>query len=304
VLNFFFWRTIQSVVSLWVIVTIVFFAARLSGDPAEMLVGGEASREHIAALRAHYGLDRSVVVQYALFLRNTLAGDLGESIQFGRPVTEMLQSRLGASLQLMIGAMAFALASALPAGVYAAVYRHSWFDFAARSFAVLGAAMPAFWSGLMLMWLFGVYLNLLPIGGNQGLVSLILPSITLGWLISAGVLRLMRSSMMNVLEMEYVTLARIKGLSEWMVVWKHAFRNALLPVVTYSGILLGTLIGGAVVTEAVFTWPGLGTLLIQATSARDFPLIQGIVLLLGLVYIVINLSVDLLYGFLNPRISH
>jgi len=295
-------RVIQSVVSLWAIVTIVFFAARLSGDPTAIMVGVEATSQQIAALRAHYGLDKPQFVQYMIFLRETLNGDLGISIQFGRPVTEMVLSRVGASLQLMVGAMMFALIIALPAGVYAAVHKGGSLDVAARCFAVAGAAVPVFWSGLMLMWIFAVKWSLLPVGGQHGLSSLILPSVTLGWVVSAGILRLTRSSMLNVLNAEYITLARIKGISERMVIWKHAFRNALLPVVTYTGVVLGTLLGGAVVTESVFTWPGLGTMLIQASSARDFPLIQGIVLLLGAIYIAANLAVDILYAYLNPRI--
>ncbi len=200
--------------------------------------------------------------------------------------------------------MALSLLIALPCGVYAAVRRGRLLDLVVRTVAVLGQSMPAFWLGMMLILVFGLYLGVLPLGGRTGPTSVILPAITLGYFFVAGIARLTRSSMLDILDSEYVKLARIKGLSERTVIWKHAFKNALLPVVTYTSIMFVAMIGGAVVTETVFSWPGIGQLVIQAVNWRDFPLVQGIVLVIAVMYITANLAVDIIYAYLNPKIRY
>jgi peptide/nickel transport system permease protein len=291
-------------VSLLALVTIVFVVTRLTGDPATTLLPVEATREEVAALRALYGLDRPLVVQYAFFLRHAAVGDLGMAFYWKRPVAELLWLRLPASLELTAAAMVLGVGLAVPLGVYAAVGRGWWRDLAIRVLAVAGSSAPAFWVGLVLIQLFAVWLRVLPPGGREGWTTLVMPAVTLALLVSASIVRLMRSTMLEVLDSEYIKFARIKGLPERRVIWRHAVRNALLPVVTYSAVVFATLLGGAVVTETVFAWPGLGRLLIQAVAYRDFPVIQGAVLLLGSVFIVGNLLVDLLYAYLNPRIRY
>jgi peptide/nickel transport system permease protein len=297
-------RVLWCGVSLLALVTIVFGVTRLTGDPATTLLPVEATREEVATLRALYGLDRPLVVQYALFLRHAAAGDLGMAFYWNRPVTELLWLRLPASLELTAAAMVLGVGLAVPLGVYAAVGRGGWRDLAIRVLAVAGSSAPAFWVGLVLIQLFAVWLRVLPPGGREGVTTLLMPAVTLALLVSASIVRLMRSTMLEVLDSEYIKFARIKGLPERRVIWRHAVRNALLPVVTYSAVVFATLLGGAVVTETVFAWPGLGRLLIQAVAYRDFPVIQGAVLLLGSVFIVGNLLVDLLYAYLNPRIRY
>jgi peptide/nickel transport system permease protein len=297
------YRLLQMVMCLLVISFVVFVSARLAGDPITLLLPENATPEDEMMLRAHLGLDKPILVQYGLFLSHALSGDLGNSVTLYAPVIEILKERLPATLELGVVGIAFSLIIALPVGVYAAVRRGSWFDFAGRMFAVLGQAMPAFWLGLMLMLVFGVKLGILPISGRGGLQNLILPGITIGWFVAAGIMRLTRSSMLDVLDSEYIKLARIKGLSEQIVIWKHAFKNALLPVATYSVVLFAMLLAGSVVTETVFAWPGIGRLLIEAVVLRDFPVVQGVVLVLATFFIIGNFIVDILYAYLNPRIK-
>jgi len=303
-LRFIVGRAAQSLLGLLVVTFVVFYAARLTGDPTVLMLSEMATREDAARLRAHLGLDKPLAAQYGLFLSQALRGDLGESTRYRRPVTDVLASRFPASLQLGSVAIVISLLIALPIGVYSAVNRGTLLDVAGRMLAVLGQSLPLFWLGLMLMLILAVWLGLLPAAGRGSAASLVLPAVTMGWATTPAIMRLTRSAMLEVLESEYIKLARIKGLSEWRVIWKHALKNALLPVVTFSVLLFAEMIAGAIVTETVFAWPGVGQLLISSVNNRDFPMVQGAVLLLSALFILGNFGVDVLYAYLNPRIKY
>jgi len=297
-------RAVQSLVCLLVVSFVVFYAARLTGDPTILLLSEMATKEDAARLKAHLGLDKPILVQYGLFLSHAVRGDLGESTRVHRPVIDVLLARFPASLQLGSVAIAISLLIALPIGVYSAAKRGSFFDLVGRMFAVLGQALPLFWLGLVLMLIFAVWLGVVPAAGRGGIRHLILPAVTMGWATTAAIMRLTRSAMLEVLDSEYVKLARIKGVPEWKVVWKHGLKNALLPVVTFSVLLFAEMIAGAVVTETVFAWPGVGQLLISSVFYRDFPMVQGTVLLLSALFVAGNFTVDILYAYLNPKIRY
>jgi peptide/nickel transport system permease protein len=264
----------------------------------------EASQADIAAMRAHLGLDRPWPVQYWWFATRAVQGDFGQSIRFRRPARDLILERYGATLELGGLAVLIVIAVAIPVGVYAAVARGSKLDYTARAFAAFGQAVPPFWLGLLLVLIFGVLLHLLPTSGRGTPLHIVLPGITLGWFAVAGLMRLTRSSMLDVLGSEYVKLARIKGLPERQVIWKHAFKNAALPVITFGALLFVALLNGSIITETVFSWPGLGLLVIEAVDSRDYPIVQGVVLCLSAMYIGINLVVDVLYAYLNPKIRY
>ena len=297
-------RAIQSLVCLLVVSFVVFYAARLTGDPTVLMLSEMATKEDAARLRTQLGLDQSIPEQYRIFLVNAVRGDLGESTRYKRPVVEVLSARFPASLQLGCVAIVISLLIALPIGVYSAVKRGTMLDLLGRSFAVLGQSLPLFWLGLVLMLIFAVWLGVLPAAGRGTAASFILPALTMGWATTPAIMRLTRSAMLEVLESEYVKLARIKGLPEWKVIWKHALKNALLPVVTFSVLLFAEMIAGAIVTETVFAWPGVGQLLISSVGYRDFPMVQGTVLLLATFFIFGNFAVDVLYAWLNPRMRY
>jgi peptide/nickel transport system permease protein len=292
------------VVSLIVVSMVVFALVRLSGDPIAIMAAPEASEADIKAMRAYLGLDRSWPVQYWRFASRALQGDFGQSIRFRRPAAELILERYGATLELGGLAVLIVIAVALPVGVYAAVRRGSKLDYAARTMAALGQAVPPFWLGLLLVLVFGVLLHLLPTSGRGTPLHVILPGITLGWFAVAGLMRLTRSAMLDVLGTEYIKLARIKGLPERQVIWKHAFKNAALPVVTFAALLFVALLNGSIITETVFSWPGLGLLVIEAVDSRDYPIVQAVVLCLSTMYIAVNLLVDVLYAYLNPKIRY
>ena len=297
-------RFLQSIVSVFFLVTVVFFLMRLTGDPAARMIPVEATMEVQENIRRRFGLDKPLIEQFWLFFREMFKGDLGQSLYFQRDVTDLLGRRILPSLQLAVASMAFAFAVSLPLGVYAAVHRGGMLDFGARSFAILGGALPSFLSGLVFIKVFAVQLGWFPVGGRNEPLSIVLPAVTLGWFVSAAIMRLTRSSMLEVLDTDYVKLARIKGVREWVVIWRHALKNALLPVVTYSAVIFASVIGGALVTEYVFAWPGLASLLVHAVQSRDFPLIQGAVILIGVFFIVANFLADLAYAWLDPRIRY
>ena len=297
-------RAIQSLACLLVVSFVVFYAARLTGDPTVLMLSEMATKEDAARLRTQLGLDQSIPEQYRIFLVNAVRGDLGESTRYKRPVVEVLSARFPASLQLGCVAIVISLLIALPIGVYSAVKRGTMLDLLGRSFAVLGQSLPLFWLGLVLMLIFAVWLGVLPAAGRGTAASFILPALTMGWATTPAIMRLTRSAMLEVLESEYVKLARIKGLPEWKVIWKHALKNALLPVVTFSVLLFAEMIAGAIVTETVFAWPGVGQLLISSVGYRDFPMVQGTVLLLATFFIFGNFAVDVLYAWLNPRMRY
>jgi peptide/nickel transport system permease protein len=297
-------RVLQTLLSLLVVISIVFFLTRLSGNPVHLLLDVNASERDQQILMHHLGLDKSLAVQYGLYVRNIFLGDFGRSVLTRRPVTEHIWERLPATVELGIVAMLLSVLIGVPLGVYSAVHRGGMLDGAARVFAVLGQSMPTFWLGLMLILLFGVVLRFLPAGGRGGVEHLILPAFTLGYFTSAAILRLTRSAMLEVLGSDYIKFARLKGLHEQVVLWKHGLKNALLPVVTFAVMLFVQFLGGAVVTETVFAWPGLGRLILESITTRDYPIVQAGVLVLSALYLAGNLFVDVLYSYLNPRIRH
>ena len=295
-------RLAQTVLSMLVVISIVFVLTRLSGNPVDLLLDANATEQDHAILMRHLGLDRPLPVQYAIYVKNIALGDFGNSVLTRRPVTEHIWERLPATAELGIVAMILSVLIGVPLGMYSAVRRGGPLDTGARVFAVLGQSMPAFWLGLMLILLFGVMLGVLPAGGRGGFQHLILPAFTLGYFTSAAILRLTRSAMLEVLGSDYIKFARLKGLHEQVVLWKHGLRNALLPVVTFAVMLFVQFLGGAVVTETVFAWPGLGRLILESITTRDYPIVQAGVLVLSALYLTGNLFVDVLYSYLNPRI--
>jgi len=295
-------RVLQTVLSMLVVISIVFVLTRLSGNPIHLLLDVNATERDQEILTRYLGLDQPLPVQYAIYVKNLARGDLGQSILSRRPVAEHIWERLPATVELGFVAMFLSVLIGVPLGVYSAVRRGGIMDGAARVFAVLGQSMPTFWLGLMLILFFGVVLGVLPAGGRGGLEHLILPAFTLGYFTSAAILRLTRSAMLEVLGSDYIKFARLKGLHEQVVLWKHGLKNALLPVVTFAVMLFVQFLGGAVVTETVFAWPGLGRLILESITTRDYPIVQAGVLVLSALYLTGSLFVDVLYSYLNPRI--
>ena len=294
----------QAIISMFVVSIAVFGVVRLSGDPLQLLLPDEAPPEQYEQMKKLLHLDRPIVVQYGEWISRMAVGDLGTSTSARVPVVKLIRERLPNTLQLAAVAFAFTLAFGLTVGVYAAAFRGTVLDALARGFAVLGQAQPNFWTGIIFILVFAVYLGWLPAGGKSGWESVILPAITLGWLPVAGVMRLTRSSMLQVLNSEYVKLARIKGVNEFQVLWKHSLKNAALPVLTYSSLVFISMITGSIITETVFAWPGIGRLVLTAVVNRDFPIIQGVVLMFSAWYIVGNLLIDITYAYLNPKVRY
>jgi peptide/nickel transport system permease protein len=280
----------------------IFFFVRVTGDPAALLVEPGASADDIAAIHHQFGLDRPLVVQYAIFMKQLLQGDLGKSFYYQTPVMQLYLSRLPNSLILAVVAMGFSLLIGIPSGILAAVRVGGFWDSAGKTFALLGLSLPSFWVGLVMILFFSVYLGWLPSSGSGTPWHLVMPAFALGWYFAAAHMRLTRSSMLDVLGSEYIKLARIKGLPEALVIAKHAFKNALIPVLTLAGVNLVIMVNVAVVVETVFAWPGIGRLLYEGISFRDFPVVQGVVLLGGLMIIMVNFAVDILYAVIDPRI--
>jgi ABC-type dipeptide/oligopeptide/nickel transport system permease component len=284
------------------VVTLVFVALRASGDPASTMLPGDASVDELTALRHALGLDQPLYVQYVRFLADVVAGDFGTSFRHQQPALPLVLERLPATLELALAALVLAVAVALPLGIVAALHRGRLADLLAMGFAVVGQATPYFWMGIMLILVVSVELGWLPTSGRGSWKHLILPAVTLGTHFAAALARLTRTSMLEVLGQNYVTTARAKGLSECSVILAHALKNAAVPVVTLIGLQFGTLLGGAVVTETIFAWPGVGRLAVQSIFVRDYPVVQAGVFVLALTFVAINLLVDLLYGYLDPRI--
>lgn len=274
------------------------------GDPAALIAGPEATLEDLEQIREKFGLNRPLPVQYASFVWNALQGDLGNSFRSGRPVTEEVLPRYVNTLYLAAGSMVVAIFLGVSAGVVSSVWRNSVFDHFFMLLALLGLSMPSFWWGLLLLLVFSVNLGWLPMGGMGGLSHLILPSITLGTATAAVIARMTRSTMLEVLNQDFIRTARAKGLPEARIVLRHALRNALIPTVTITGIQFGVLLGGQVVTETIFSWPGLGRLLVDSIGRRDLPIVQGAILLLSMTFALINLLVDVGYGLLDPRVRY
>jgi peptide/nickel transport system permease protein len=298
-------RLLQSLVALAILSVVVFVLARTTGDPLHMILPMSATEEDYANARAYLGLDRPYVEQYLSFVGKAMTGDLGVSIRARRPVMELIKERLPNSVRLAVFAMAVSLAMAFPLGVIAAVQKGRSIDRAAQIVAVLGQSLPTFWVAIVLVEVVAGRLQWLPAGGMEaGLASYVLPGFTLGWFVVAGLMRLLRSGMLEVLDSEYVKLARIKGVVESRVVWQHALKNALIPVVTFAGIYFAILVTTAIVVETVFAWPGLGRLAYEGITSRDFPVIQAVVLTTAAIVAVVNLSVDCLYAVIDPRIRY
>lgn len=299
-------RLIQSLITLFIISLFVFGLVRLTGNPLDVMLPIDAPPDLRTVVGQQLGLDRPVAVQYLFFLRDLLRADLGTSIRTRRPVTELLGQRLPNTLKLIGASVVLVLVIALPLGVVAATRKGGYWDLTARSLALLGQSIPTFWAGILLIAVFAVRLDMLPAGGDQGPEYLVLPAVTLGifGFMLAGVVRLLRASMLEVLDSEYIKFARIKGVGEFAVVWKHALKNALIPVVTFVGFYFGILISGTVVVETVFAWPGIGRLAYEAVQWRDYPVIQGVVLLVSTITLLTNMMVDVLYAYLDPRIRY
>jgi len=297
-------RVGYALLSLALLSVTIFVFVRVTGDPAVLLVEPGASQADLDAMRTDLGLDRSYLVQYGAFVRDLAHGDFGRSFYYRTPVLELYLSRLPNSLLLAAVAMAFSLIIGIPTGIIAAVRVNGWWDGAGKIFALLGLSMPSFWVGLLLILFFSVYLGWLPSSGSGTVWHVLMPAFALGWYFAAAHMRLTRSSMLEVLGSEYVKLARLKGLPEALVIAKHAFKNALIPVLTLAGINLVLMVNVAVVVETVFAWPGIGRLLYEGISFRDFPVVQATVLLGGMMIIVVNLIVDLLYAVIDPRIRY
>ena len=297
-------RVLQGVVVLFAISILVFVIVRLTGDPRDVLLPPEATQEDYERLGKILGLDKSLPVQYGIFIMNIAKGDFGMSIRAKRPVSELLLKRLPNSVKLSGFAMVIAFFLSLSLGVTAAAKKGSGIDTLVKVFCILGMAVPHFWLGIMFILFFSVELRLFPSSGTGGIQYYILPGVTIGWSASTAMMRLLRSSMLEVLDTEYVKLARIKGVSESWVIWRHALRNALIPMVTFGGFYFATAIGTAVIVETIFAWPGLGRLAYEALVWRDFPVIQGVVLLITAIVVITNLVVDILYVCLDPRVRY
>lgn len=290
------------VVSLWGVLTIVFFVTRVLGDPASVLLPIGATLEQITTLRAELGLDRPVLTQYALFLGQVVLGDFGESYQHHRPALDVVLERMPATIALAFWSMLFGLALGIGTGLLAAFKRGTVAELAVLTFALLGQATPAFWFGIMVILFFSVQLGWLPTGGMGSWQSYVLPVFTLSIFVAANTARLLRSSVLDVLSEDYVRTARAKGLGPQTVVTWHVLRNALIPVLTMSGLLAGELLGGSVITETIFSWPGVGRLIVAAIENRDLPVIQAGVAVVSAMYLLTNFVVDVAYGILDPRI--
>lgn len=296
--------TLMVPVVLGVILIVAATLEFIPGDPAALLLGQFATPESVEALRHELNLDQPFLIRYFRYIGDLFRGDLGRSVTLRRRVTAEILDTLPATLQLTGAATLLVLLVSIPLGTFVAARPNSFLDNLVRLFSLAGLSMPVFWTGIVLVLLFSVYLGLFPVGGYGGINHLILPAVTLAAPSIGMVTRMVRSSVMEVLREEYVNVARAKGLQERVVLFKHALRNGLIPVVTVLGAQLGQMLGGAVLTESVFAWPGLGRLTVHAIFRRDFVLIQGVVLVLALIYISVNLLVDLSYGLINPRISY
>lgn len=288
--------------SLFLLSLTIFFFVRVTGDPAALLVEPGASPADIAAIHHQFGLDRPLLVQYWLFVASLAHGDFGQSFYYQVPVLQLYLSRLPNSLTLAAAAMLLSLVIGIPSGIIAAVWVGRFWDGAGKLFALLGLSLPSFLVGLVLILIFSVYLGWLPSSGAGSPAHFIMPAFALGWYFAASLMRLTRSSMLEVLGSEYIKLARLKGLPQKLVIAKHAFKNALIPVMTLAGVNLVIMVNVAVVVETVFAWPGIGRLLYEGITFRDFPVVQGVVLMAGAMIIGVNLLVDILYGVIDPRI--
>jgi len=295
------WHTVYVIIGISVI---SFFFIHLSGDPVMLMLPADASNQEIEDLRQQLGFNDPIYVQYLRFAWQALRGEFGQSLYYKVPAMQLILERLPASLELAVAAMLIALVVAVPIGIISAMRRGSLLDMGSMLGALFGLSMPHFWLGIMMIMIFSVKLGWLPTSGRGTLAHLIMPSVALGLSLMAMFARLTRSVMLEVLSLDYIRTARSKGLKEWIVVAKHAFKNALIPLVTVAGMQFGFLLGGTVIIETVFAWPGVGRLVVQAIFNRDYPLVQAVVLVLAVIFVAVNFIVDMLYMYLDPQISY
>ena len=295
-------RTLYAIITLLILSLTIFLVVRLTGDPVSLLAEPGARAEDLDRVRTEWGLNRPLPVQYLSFLHNIATGQLGKSFNYEMPVSQLYFQRLPNSLELALAASLISFLVGIPAGLISAVRVNTAWDNLGKIVALLGLAVPGFWLGLVLILVFSVWLGWLPTSGQGGWQHLIMPALALGWYFAASLLRLTRSSMLEVLRSEYIKLARLKGLPGIAVIAMHAFKNALIPVLTLAGINLVIMINAGVIIEVIFAWPGIGRLLYEGIFQRDFPLVQGIVLLAGIMIFAINLIIDILYAYIDPRI--
>jgi len=301
-LGFMIRRVFYAIIVIVLVSLVVFILSRASGDPRTVFLNEYTTQEQYDEWGRQWGLDKPLIIQYFIWLGNASRGNLGASLRESRPVSDVIKERVRATVELAIGSFVFALVVGIPFGVISAVSRGTLWDYGGRTLALFGQALPPFWLGIMLILVFSVWLEWLPTGRRGGLDHYILPSITLGWLTASGLLRLVRSAMLEVLDTEYIRMARAKGVSNRTIIWKHAFRNALLAPLTYSSLVFVAFLTGAVVTETVFSWPGLGRLAVTSVSNLDLPVLSGVVLIMTVLYVTVNLLTDILYAVIDPRI--
>ena len=301
--NFLLRRLLLLIPVLWGVATLVFLLLHfIPGDPVDLMLGDSALGTDRETLRDQLGLNDPLIVQYLRYFGDLLQGDWGTSLFSKKPVFEEIMERVPATMELMFGAMVVTILVAMPLGLIAAVSKGTWIDQGAMIFSLLGVSIPNFWLGPMLILLFSIHFDLLPVNERGGLEHLILPALTLGTSLASILARITRSSVVETLQAEYIRTARSKGISELRILFRHALRNALIPIVTVIGLQVGVLLSGAIITEAIFDWPGLGNLLISAINSRNYPLVQGCVLFIAGSYVMVNLVIDLLYAYLDPRI--
>jgi ABC-type dipeptide/oligopeptide/nickel transport system permease component len=297
-------RLLQTFVALIGISILIFVLVRASGDPTDLFRTSSSTEADIARIRHSLGLDKSIPEQYWIFVKDLAQGDLGESLVKKRPVTDMILERLPNTLSLAVSSFFVSMLLALFLGILGATKRDTFLDNGVKFIAILGQALPGFWVAIMAILVFSVYWQIFPPSGTGDFSHYVLPVATMAFFLMPGMLRLVRSGMLDVLDSEYIKMARIKGLPERTVIWKHALRNALIAPLTAAGMIFAMLITGAVVTEQVFAWPGVGRLIIEALVSRDFPVVQGIVLMVGAAVLLINLLVDVLYAYIDPQIRY
>lgn len=293
-----------AVITVLGVLFIIFVAARASGDVTFLMLPQDATEEMIANFRAKHGLDQPVVVQFMRFVGGMLTGDFGQSLRYQRPAIEVIGERIPATLQLTLVAFGIAMVLGVGLGMVSAYWRGTWADSVIRTVAVLLQSMPGFWIAIMCVLIFAVNLGWLPTSGRAGWTSMILPALTLATFALSAILRMTRTAILETIESEYVKFLRIKGVSEVTILWRHALRNALIPVIALCGLQLGNMMGGAVITETIFNWPGLGSLMIESFMSRDYPVIQVGVLLISAMLILLNLAVDLAFSLVDPRIRY
>jgi peptide/nickel transport system permease protein len=297
-------RILQAVITVIGISILVFLLTHLSGDPVVLMAPQAASAEDLEAIRKNLGLDKPIYVQYFKYISGAIVGDFGDSLRWDMPALTLFMDRFPNTVKLSIVAMAFAMIVGLPIGILSAVKLNSWFDNVGKMFALMGQALPGFLVAILLMLFFSVILRILPTSGMGSWKHYVMPAFTMGWYTMAAITRLSRSAMLDVMDAEYIKLARIKGLSEFAVIMKHAFKNAAAPVITLTALQFVTMLGGTMIIETIFSWPGMGRLIVDAIFARDYPIVQMVVLITSTLFVFTNLFVDILYAYIDPRIRY